>query len=593
MAAADANRASHVLRRSLRSLALLAALGLASAPLTAQTLQRGNGPEPDSLDPQRAQGLSAQQVLRDLFEGLMRDDAEGQLVPGAATAVAVDDDGRRYRFTLRADGRFADGSAVTADDFVYSFERALDPATAAPSAGMLLPIAGAAERLRGGSAPLGVRALDPLTLEIRLHAPRSDFLRRLALPIAMPVQRSAIATHGTGFTRPGRLTGNGAYRLVAWTPQAWLELERNPHYRAAGRVAIERVRYHVTEDASSELKRFEAGELHLTETLPPGQLARLQLRHAGQLVVAPAYATFYLGYNLRHPRLANAIALREALSLAIDREILVRHITGNGEWPAYALIPPAAADAAHMAAAAWTAEQRQRRARQRFAEAGFAREPPLQIELRYNTSLANRRLGLAVAAMWEEVLGIDTRLRNEEWKVFVQTRRAGVITEVFRGGWFADYADPLNFLEPFVSGNALNTVGYADPEFDVLVASAAARGGADRDRALRAAEQRLLDAHALIPLFHYSSKHLVSPKLCGYRAHPLDHHPSEFLRWCAESRVAAASPEVAVGRIVGAGSGRDFSSSSTRDRGHDPLPQLQRIQTGAAPAAALDGMQFR
>ncbi len=431
------------------------------------------------------------------------------------------------------DGRFADGSAVTAADFVYSLERALDPATAAPSAGMLLPIAGAAERLAGKPGALGVRAIDERTLEIRLQAPRSDFLHRLALPIAMPVQRGAIAAHGTGFTRPDRLLGNGAYRLRRWTPQAWLELERNPHYRAARTVAIERVRYHVTEDASAELKRFEAGELHLTETLPPGQLARLRERHADELVVAPAYATFYLGYNLRHPKLVDATALREALSLAIDREILVRHISGNGELPAYALIPPAAPRPPQMAAAAWSAQQRQQRARELYAGAGFDPHEPLQIELRYNTSLANRRLGLAVAAMWQEVLGIDTRLRNEEWKVFVQTRRAGAITEVFRGGWFADYADPLNFLEPFTRGNALNAVGYADAEFDALVARAAASAGADREQALRAAEQRLLDAHALIPLFHYSSKHLVSRSVCGYRAHPLDHHPSEFLRFCA------------------------------------------------------------
>ena len=152
--------------------------------------------------------------------------------------------------------------------------------------------------------------------------------------------------------------------------------------------------------------------------------------------------------------------------------------------------------------------------------------------MRYNTSLANRRLGLAVAAMWQEVLGVDTRLRNEEWKVFVQTRRAGAITEVFRGGWFADYADPLNFLEPFLGDSALNATGYRDPGFDALVARAASEDGTSRADALHAAEQRLLDAHAVIPIYHYSSKHLVSRKLCGYHAHPLDHHPSEFLRWC-------------------------------------------------------------
>lgn len=531
-----AERSYCVVRRWRAAIGFSFAALLLSAAIDARTLQRGNGPEPDSLDPQRAQGLSAQQVLRDLFEGLMRDDADGHLVPGAAQRVDVDDAGRRYVFTLRPDGRYADGSAVTAADFVYSLGRALDPATAAPSAAMLLPIAGAAERLRGESGPLGVRAVDEYTLEIRLAAPRSDFLRRLALPIAMPVQRGAIAAHGSGFTRPGRLIGNGAYVLKQWTPQAWLELERNPRYRNAAAVAIERVRYHVTEDASSELKRFEAGELHLTETLPPGQLARLRELHAAELVVAPAYATFYLGYNLRNRKLGDSPGLREALSLAIDREILVRHITGNGELPAYALIPPSTSGAPTMAAAGSSPEQRRQRARELYASAGFDLHEPLLVELRYNTSLANRRLGLAVAAMWQEVLGVDTRLRNEEWKVFVQTRRAGVITEVFRGGWFADYADPLNFLEPLTSGNALNAVGYADPQFDQRVARAASSQGADREQALFEAEQRLLDANVLIPLFHYSSKHLVSRQVCGYHAHPLDHHPSEFLRWCEAAR---------------------------------------------------------
>lgn len=518
-----------------RTLFLAALLLCGAATLGARTLERGNGPEPDSLDPQRAQGLSAQQVLRDLYEGLMRDDADGRLVPGAAESFEVSDDGREYRFTLHADGRYADGAPLTAQDFVYALERALDPATAAPSAGMLLPIAGAAARLRGEAAPLGVQAIDARTLTIRLQAPRSDFLRRLALPVAMPVRRAEIAAHGMAWTRPGRLFGNGAYVLREWTPQSTLLVERNPHYRRAGAVAIGTVRYHVTEDASAERKRFLAGELHLTETLPPGQLQRLREQHADELLVAPAYATFYLGYNLRQRKLADP-RVRAALSLAIDREILVRHITGNGETPAWALIPPVeGAPGARLAQAHLSQAQREQRARELYREAGYGPQRPLAVELRYNTSLANRRIGLAVAAMWQQVLGIDARLRNEEWKVFVQTRRAGVVTEVFRGGWFADYADPLNFLEPLRSDSALNAPGWRDARYDALVETAAATAGEERAQALLAAEQRLLDAHALIPLFHYSSKHLVSRELCGYRAHPLDHHPSEFLRWCGET----------------------------------------------------------
>ncbi|MFO1495745.1 MAG: peptide ABC transporter substrate-binding protein [Lysobacterales bacterium] len=513
--------------RALLAAALWLAGGAMAAP---RTLERGNGPEPDSLDPQRAQGLSAQQVLRDLFEGLMRDDAEGHLVPGAAESYTVSADGLRYRFTLREQARYADGSALMAEDFVYSLGRALDPATAAPYAAMLLPIRGAGARLQGrADAALGVQAVDARTLEIELTAPRSDFLRRLAMPVAMPVQRRAIEQYGSAYTRAGRLYGNGAYRLADWTPQAQLTLERNPHYRNAAAVPIERVRYHVTDDASQEQKRFEAGELHLTETLVPGQLERLRERFGTQVVIAPAYANFYLGLNTRRAPLDQP-ALREALSLAIDRDILVRYITGNGERAAYELIPPLDDRVgARIAWASWPPERRHARARALLREAGIDAST-LSLELRYNTSLVNRRLALAVASMWQQVLGIEVRLRNEEWKVFVQNRRAGLITQVFRGGWFADYAEPLNFLEPFSSGHALNATGYADAGFDALLAQAAR--GEDAATALQKAEQRLLDQHVLIPLYHYSSKHLVSPALCGYRPHPLDHHPSEFLWFC-------------------------------------------------------------
>lgn len=508
-------------------------LGAALAQTAPRQLERGNGPEPDSLDPQRAQGLSAQQVLRDLFEGLMRDDASGALVPGAAEQVAVSTDGLEYRFMLRTQARFADGTPLTAQDFVYSLSRALDPATAAPYAASLLPIAGAQARLSGDAgAALGVQAIDERTLLIRLGAPRTDFLRRLTLPVAMPVQRAAIEAHGNGYTRAGRLMGNGAYRLVDWTPQSTLTLERNPHYRDADSVQIERVRYHVTEDASAELKRFEAGELHLTETLPPGQLDRLRQRFGTQVVIAPAYASFFLGINLRQPQLRNA-ALREALSAAIDRDILVRYITGNGEPAAYELIPPLGKQThAQLRWASWDASRRHALARQRLEESGYT-AADLTIELRYNTSLVNRRLALAVASMWKDVLGIDVRLRNEEWKVFVQSRRAGVLTQVFRGGWFADYTEPLNFLENFSGGSALNASGYADQDFDQAL-SEATRDPTQAATLLQAAEQRLLDAHVIIPLYHYTSKHLVSRQLCGYAAHPLDHHPSQYLRFCAD-----------------------------------------------------------
>jgi oligopeptide transport system substrate-binding protein len=524
------------LTRTLRALAGCAAAMLlcwSPALAAARTLERGNGPEPDSLDPQRAQGLSAHQVLRDLFEGLVRTAADGTVLPAAATTIAVSPDGRAYRFTLRADLRWSDGQPVTAADFAYALQRALDPATAAPYAGVLLPIRGARERLAGAGVAAAIRAEDARTLHIELAAPQADFLHRLTLPVAFPVRAAAIAEHGMAWTRPGRLISNGPYQLVAWTPQSQLVLERNPYYRDSP--PIGRVRYHVTEDASQELKRFVAGELHLTETLPPGQLDWLRARFGEQVRIAPAYASFFFGLNVRQPLLQNS-AFREALSLAIDREILTRHISGNGEAPAYELVPPQPGQpGGRLAWARLSQGEREELARQRLRASGVDPASAL-LEIRYNTGLLNRRLALAVAAMWREVLGIHTRLRAEEWRVFVQNRRLGRLTQIYRGGWFADYLHPANFLENFAGSSPLNATGWQDPAFDALLARAAA--DADAAPALLAeAEQRLLDAHVLIPLYHYTSKHLLSPEVCGYTPHPLDQRPSWTLRWC-ESQTA-------------------------------------------------------
>lgn len=534
--------------RALAAIAAVALLWLSPALAAERTLERGNGPEPDALDPQRAQGLSAHQVLRDLYEGLVRTDADGALVPAAAEAITVSPDGRAYRFTLRADLRWSDGAAVAAGDFAYALQRALDPATAAPYAGVLLPIRGARERLAGEEIEAAIAAEDPRTLRIELAAPQADFLHRLTLPVAFPVRAAAIAEHGTAWTRPGRLVGNGPYQLVSWTPQSQLVLERNPHHRAPP--AIGRVRYHVTEDASQELKRFEAGELHLTETLPPGQLSWLRERFGEQVRIAPAYASFFFGLNLRQPQLANA-AFREALSLAIDRDILTRHISGNGEAPAFELVPPQPDQpGGRLAWAALSQGEREDLARQRLADSGVDPATAL-VEIRYNTSLLNRRLALAVAAMWRQVLGLDARLRAEEWRVFVQNRRLGRLAEVYRGGWFADYRHPANFLENFSSGSALNATGWRDPGFDALLARASADASA-APALMADAEQRLLDAHVLIPLFHYTSKHLVSPELCGYTPHPLDQRPSWTLRWCDEGNSGdSASNGTGVGEMGG------------------------------------------
>jgi oligopeptide transport system substrate-binding protein len=511
----------------MRAFLLFLLIFFGSLRVNAGELQRGNGPEPDSLDPQRAQGLSAQNILRDLFEGLTREDAEGNIEGGAAERWEISPDGLHWTFYLRPNLKFSDGSALNAADFVYSFNRALDAKTAAPYATQLLVLAGAAERLAGQNVALGVHAPDARTLVIDLVRPSLDLAGRLSLPIAMPVSRTCIAQFAEKCTRPPHLLSNGAYALADWRPLSSIGLKKNPHYWQADRVQIAAVRFHVTEDASEEARRFSAGELHLSETVPPGRLQALRARFGERLKVAPSLGTFYLGLNLTTAPFANNLKLRQALNLAIDRQKITGIITGMGEADAYTLLPPALSK--RPIATKVDQAARESMAKALFKESGASKD--LTVELRYNTSLLNRRLMLAASVMWEQVLGVRTINRQEEWKVFVQNRRARRITQAFRMGWNADLADPMDFLETFAPDSSLNSTGFADPAFNAsLQAARTAISPEARQFHALAAEAVLLNSGAIIPLFHYTSKHLLSAKVQGYTGNALDHHPTRLLR---------------------------------------------------------------
>ncbi|MGH8107238.1 MAG: peptide ABC transporter substrate-binding protein [Arenimonas sp.] len=505
---------------------------LSVTPAAAQTLERGNGPEPSTLDAHKCPEVACGNILRDLYEGLVSKNGKGDIIPGMAERWEVSADGRTWTFHLRNNLRWSNGEALTAPDIVRSFQRAFTPATAAPFAEHFEAIESAGEIMRGEKPPssIGVSSTDAHTVIIKLKR-SAALLQLLTLPTAYPVYLPAIEKFAAQHTRPGNLISNGAYRLQEWTPQSFVKLGLNLNFREPA--SIPSVRYHVTEDASSELKRFESGGLHITETLPPQPLPALKKKFGSQLRISPYLGSFWFGFNLTQQPLKNNRALREALSLAIDREKLTRYITGFGEQPAYAVVPPGTADYSPVSLnwSKLTQAQREILARKKLLEAGYDSNKPLEIELRYNTSTPHRRLSLAVAAMWRDVLGIQVRLRNEEWKVFVNNRKQKTITQVFRGGWIADVNDARNFLSNFQDGNVVNWSGFKDAKYDALMQQAD-RASTPKQRAalMQQAEIRLLSEHAVIPVYFYVSKHLVSPKVSGYEANLLDHHPTRFLR---------------------------------------------------------------
>lgn len=506
---------------------LLLLLGLALQAAPDDTLRRGNGPEPSTLDAHRAQDIASHNILRDLYCGLVTEDAGGQLIPGMAERWEVHLDGHEYRFFLRANLRWSNGEALSAQQIRDSFERALAPETAGP----LAPLFDALRRDEDPASSPNIEVVDARTLVFHLRRP-APLLKLLTLPPALPIYLPAIREYGNAHTRPDHLVSNGAYRLQSWEPHASIVLARNPNFFDRQQVAIEHVQFLVTEDAANEQKRFLSGDLDITETVPPARLQKLRERFGTQLRIHPYLGSFFLGINLRHAPLGSAPALREALSLSIDRDILTRYITALGEHPAYGLVPSGIDGyrSAHLASAQLSQQQREQRARELLTQwqSAMPREN-IEVEIRYNTSTVHRRLALAVAAMWRQTLGIKVRLRNEEWKSFVQNRREGRITQIFRGGWIGDLDDPSTFLSLFSGDQALNWSGWHDDTFDHLLRTAE-ENPAQRLNIMRSAEQRLLDQHVIIPIYFYTSKHLVADRVQGYVPNLLDRHASRWIR---------------------------------------------------------------
>lgn len=498
-------------------------LGLMAGASASEVLQRGVGPEPDALDPHLAQSLSAFNVLRDLNEGLVGLDAHGQRIPAIAKTWSVSADGTVWVFHLDPTARWSDGLSIVAQDFVRSWQRALDPMTGSPTAGLLNPIRGAASIRRGEDSPdsLGVQAIDELTLEVTLDQPTPWFEELLTHPVMVPWRPSAPS---------GEAVYSGAYQLKERVPGATIHLQANPHYREADQVAMGEVIWHVIEEPSVELARFRTGELHITETIPPGRVDWLASEVGEALRISPYLGTFFLAFNTQRAPFKDQSGLREALSLVIDRTLLTERVLGAGEEPAYALIPPTLPRwPTNTSFSTQTMDKRIERAKALYAQAGYGADNPLTVELRFNTSLNHRRMAAAVGAMWKQHLGIQTRLVNEEWKVFVANRRQGRITEVVRGGWIGDWQDPANFLQLFVSDSPLNYTFYADPVFDALMTKAAGETADVRWQTLKEAESRLMGAHVIIPLYYYVSRHLVNPDVRGFEDNLMDIHLTRWL----------------------------------------------------------------
>jgi len=497
---------------------------------TTQTLHRGIGNDLADLDPHLATQAADYNVLSALLEGLVAEDpVDLHPVPGVAQSWTISPDGRTYTFRLRTDARWSNGASVTAGDFVDSWRRMLTPTLGADSANLLYIIQGA-EAFHKSTAPwsaVGLAAPDARTFIVTLEHPAPHFLALLNhtafFPVYLPaIEKSGSATdRGNPWARPGTFVGNGPFNLKTWRAGQVIIAEKSPTYWDVTNVRLNAIHFHAIESVDTEERAFRAGQLHLTETVPPGKIDSYRKSSPELLRIDPLLGTYFFRLNVNRPPLTDP-RIRRALSLALDRTAIVEKILRGGQLPALRLVPPALLaspiDALPSAAPGAAAAL--------LAEAGYPGGrglPPL--DLLFNTSEIHRTIAEAVQEMWRRELGLEVRLTNQELKSTLSARRAGDF-QMLRSVWTADYADPTSFLSIFTTANGNNYTGWADSAYDAaLFAAARTSELVARNALFNQAERILLDAAPIIPIFHYTHVFLLQPSVRGWNSTVLDHHP--------------------------------------------------------------------
>ena len=483
-------------------------------------LVRGGGPDPDSLDPQKARGFEAQSVLRDLCEGLTTLDKHAAVAPGVASTWGASPDGKTYVFKLRREARWSNGQPLVAADFVAALERLVDPATGSGYAQYIDVIVNAADITAGRKPPrsLGVTAPDDSTVAIQLATAAPYLPTLLSHPATCPVHRPTLAQHPEGFARPGVMLSNGAFVLKEWVQGSYILAARNHYYWNDAATHLDAVKYLLIPDENAELARYRGGELEITFVVPRGQFDWIKAHLAAELHVFPQLATYYYGFNLRRPQFRDNLKLRRALSLVVDRDKLAQLVLRVGELPAWGWVPPGVDHYTPQSFDYRSAPlaERLREAQRLYAESGFSRQHPVRFELRYNSGEVHTKLAVAVASMWKEALGADVRLTQVEFKSLLQDIDRGDV-EMFRSSWTGDYNDAYTFAQYLKSDFGVNLPHYSSAEYDALVTRAAAETDAGRREALlEEAERVALRDHPLVPLYFYVNKHLVKPEVLGW-----------------------------------------------------------------------------
>lgn len=492
-------------------------------------LHFGNGTEPQGLDPHVVTGIPEMNIVNALFEGLaVKNPYTLEPEPGVAQSWDISADGLTITFHLNPEAQWSNGDPITAEDFVWSWRRALNPAMGNQYAYMLYPLVNAEAFATGqldDFADVGVAALDEHTLQVRLNAPTPYFIQLMDHHSTFPVHRPTIEKHGkstdrfTRWTRVENIVGNGAFRLKDWQLNRRLVVEKSDTYWDSDRVQLNGIVYYPTENTSSEERMFRVGQLHYTQTIPLDKIPVYRAKEDSPYVNAPYIGTYYYLLNINEPPL-NDVRVRQALAMTVDRDRLTSTVLHGSNVPAYSITPPGTLGYQPPTLFEYDVEK----ARQLMAEAGYPNgEGWPGLELTYNTSEAHLKIAVALQQMWKDALNIDVTLANQEWKVYLDSVDQ-MNFQMARRGWIGDYVDPNNFLDLFLCGGGNNSTGFCDPVFDDMIQQQAPRAKTREERyaIFDAAETRLMEQMPIIPIYTYTSNHLIHPSVQGVPSNLMD-----------------------------------------------------------------------
>lgn len=518
--------------------------GDGNTPVVEETVEQkivyNLGADPKTIDPQLNSAVDGSTIIHNAFEGLMREDENSKIVPGTAEKYEVSDDGTVYTFHLRKDAKWSDGKPVVAGDFEYAWKRALNPKVAAEYAYQLFYIKNGAayynqEKVGGKVATaedVGVKVIDDNTLEVTLEAPVPYFLSLAAFPTYFPVRKDIIEGNEEKWTlKPDTYISNGPFKMSEWKEKESITFVKNENYWDAKNVKLETLEVKLIDDQITYLNAFKSGEIDVIESPPQAEIPTLL--DEGTAKIYPYLGTYFYVINVSDkakdvdPKAAEALSnpkFRKALSLAIDRQLIVDKVAQGGQAPATSYVPAGILDSIgkefqkDYSSKGANIEE----AKKLLEEAGYPNgEGAPTITFTFNTDQGHQNIAQAVQDMWKTNLGINVELKNEEWAVFQDTRN-NFQYSMARHGWIADYNDPMTFLDMWTTGNGQNNAGYSNKEYDKLIAQAKVElDDAKRTELLHKAEDILMDESPIIPLYYYTNVLCIDKNVKGTYKSPL------------------------------------------------------------------------